>query len=66
MVSGVYLSQEINFTNAIPKYTFHVFASGSFIRLITDHMIELKHIRSDKISLLDHLDLADFSRNLLP
>ena len=39
--------------------------TGSFIRPIIDHMIERKHIWSNIIYLLDHLDRAEFSLNLL-
>ena len=39
---------------------------GTFIRSILDHMIEQKHIWSNKTCLLDHLDRIEFSLNLLP
>ena len=37
---------------------FPRYSSGSFIRPITDHMIEQKHIWSDKICLLDQDELS--------
>ena len=42
------------------------FQAGSFIRSIIDHMIEQKHIWSDKICLLDHLNRTKNFPNLLP